>query len=87
MAGERIWSTTFGMTLYADNHLGMALQVARMCTWDWNLSTGTLVGSTGFEALIGGPTCRSLNTFEQFLSFVHPVDRPSLESVIQQTLR
>lgn len=68
--------------MFRDQQLKLALQAARLCTWEWNLSNGRLLlGSNaldvmGYEALPQG------NVAEHFNSQIHPDDRENLESAL-----
>jgi diguanylate cyclase (GGDEF)-like protein/PAS domain S-box-containing protein len=59
----------------SDQRLQLALQVARMSSWEWNVRTGEAVWSRDLEAASGLAPATFGGTVEAFLDVVHPDDR------------
>jgi PAS domain S-box-containing protein len=55
-------------------HLRLALDAARMGTWDWSLQTGRITWSPGHEALWGYAPGSFPGTYEAYESRLHPDD-------------
>lgn len=64
----------------SQQRLLLALQSARMVTWDVDLRTGQVTGSPGHGRLLGFQDDVSPETLEQFLSRVHRDDRGPFEN-------
>ena len=68
------------------DQLTLALDAARMGTWDWDVAGGRLEWSGGLEAIHGMEPGSFDGTFESFVSAVHPDDRERLQSAIAAAL-
>jgi PAS domain S-box-containing protein len=66
--------------------LRLALEGARMGTWDWDLRTGAVTWSDHVEELFGLPPGRFDGSFDMYLSLVHPEDRGKLEEAVEASL-
>jgi PAS domain S-box-containing protein len=62
----------------SEERLNLALDAARMGTWDSDLASGTMVWSGNHEALWGYAVGTFPGTYEAFISRVHPDDRDAL---------
>jgi len=65
----------------SDAKLRLALEAARMATWEWDVETDAVLGSVGREALYGR-TPGTLPTRAAVLAAVHPEDRMRAEATI-----
>jgi PAS domain S-box-containing protein len=70
----------------SEERLSLALEAARMGTWDWDLITGRVIWSRGHEELWGYAPRTFHGTYEEFSQRVHPDDRPALEQAVQASL-
>ncbi|BAY11512.1 PAS domain-containing protein [Calothrix sp. NIES-2098] len=62
--------------------LRLALEAARMGTWDWNILTNQIQWSSNLEALFGFAPGEFDGTYATFISRIHPDDRDRvLESI------
>ncbi len=59
----------------SEQRLQLALQVARMSSWEWNVQTGEAVWSRDLEAAAGVAPASFGGTVDDFLAIVHPDDR------------
>jgi PAS domain S-box-containing protein len=64
-----------------------AQQAANIGSWDWNIQTGQLHWSEQIEPMFGFAPGQFDRTYEAFLNYVHPEDRPivteSVDAAIQ----
>jgi PAS domain S-box-containing protein len=58
----------------SEMQLQLAIEAARMGTWDWNIRTGRVVWSPGHEALWGYAPGSFPGTYEGYESRLHPDD-------------
>ncbi len=65
--------------------LRLALDGARLGTWNWDLKTGELVGSPLAFAMFGLPADTKFD-FEIFLATLHPDDRTMVNDAMNRTL-
>jgi PAS domain S-box-containing protein len=68
----------------SEERLSLALEAARMGTWDLNFVTGKLIWSRGHEELWGYTPGTFRGTFEEFDQRLHPDDRSALYQTGQQ---
>lgn len=66
--------------------LSIALQSAKMETWDWNIETGTVSWSDGIEAMFGMAPGQFDGKYESYLMLIHPDDLPELQQAISRSL-
>ncbi len=66
--------------------LHLALNAARMGTWDWNIETGTVLWSDKIETMFGLENGIFDYRYETYLSLIHPEDRSKVERDIQNSL-
>ncbi len=66
--------------------LRLALEGARMGTWDWDLRTGAIIWSDHAEEIFGLPSGRFDGSYEMYLSLVHPDDRAKLEEAVEASM-
>jgi PAS domain S-box-containing protein len=69
----------------SEEKLRLALDGARLGSWEWDLKTGKLAGSPLSFALFGLPADTDFN-FGMFLSMIHPDDRARVDEAMKQTL-
>lgn len=66
----------------SEERFRLAIQSARLGTWDYDAVTGRREWSQEFKAMLGLPPDAE-PTIATALTLVHPEDRPQLESIIQ----
>ncbi len=71
------------LVLASERRLRLALRVARMSTWEWNVETGEVVWSRELEALDGVVPGSFGGTFESFLELVHPDDLDDVRETVR----
>ncbi len=59
----------------SEARLNLAEKVAEFATWQWDISTGSMVFTRSFEQLLGFGPHRLGRSFEAFLACVHEEDR------------
>jgi PAS domain S-box-containing protein len=64
-----------------------ALEAAAVGTWEYNVSTGTLVWSDIQERVHGVPPGGFGGTFEAFIALIHPEDRQRVRQEVSHFLR
>ena len=69
----------------SEARLRLALDAARMATWDWDFVGDTTWGSAGREALYGRPV-GSLRSRMEVLAAVHPEDRAMAAETIKRAM-
>lgn len=70
----------------SSERLQLALEVARMGTWELDLITKTVHADLRLVRMFGGPTTRHLSTPEEFKKLIHPEDLPPLRAASLQTI-
>jgi PAS domain S-box-containing protein len=68
-----------------EERLRLALEVARMAAWEWNLATGRMTWSTDPEMLFGFPP-GTFGVDRRIIRVLHPDDKTRVESAIQAAL-
>lgn len=71
----------------SDRRLRLALSAGNMGTWEWEISTGTVVWSPELEALHGLPPGGFGGRFDDFRADAHPDDAARVEAAIRETLQ
>ena len=66
--------------------LRIALEAAHMGIWDWNIVTNKLTWSDTIKALFGETSLSFDETYESFISFVHPQDRDLINQGMQNAI-
>ena len=66
--------------------LRIALEAAHMGVWDWNIVTDKVTWSDTIKALFGEASLSFNETYESFISFVHPQDRDLMNRAVQNAL-
>src|SRR3989442_1266341 len=69
-----------------EQRLQLALQLARMSTWEWNVQTGEASWSRELEATAGLAPASFGGTFQSFLELVHPDDREYVRQTLVQAV-
>lgn len=73
---------------WQEAQLRIALEAAHMGIWDWNIVSDKLTWSDTIKVLLGEAGLSFDETFESFISFVHPQDRDlinrSMECAIEE---
>ncbi|WP_257451203.1 sensor histidine kinase [Archangium lipolyticum] len=70
-----------------EEHLRLALETARMVTWEWSAGPRTLTWSPNASAFFGQPEGVPRGTPESFLSCVHPDERKRVAEALLQGMR
>lgn len=65
--------------------LRLALDAAAMGWWNWDLTTGKMIGDARTKALFGLPPDGE-TTFAEYLAAVHPEDRPAVEACVAHAI-
>lgn len=68
------------------DRLSLALDVAHMVTWDFDILTNQLVASGRVDLVFGLPVGASVPSYEDFLSFIQPEDRKSVLQALTQAV-
>lgn len=66
--------------------LANAQRIAHMGDWAWNVETGELRWSDEIYRIFGTEKTEFGATYQAFLSFVHPEDRPLVEQAVDRAL-
>lgn len=69
----------------SEDRLRMALESARLGTWDWDLNTGELRWDAGCKSMFGLPPDAEAS-IEVFYAGLHPDERDRLEQIVQWAL-
>ncbi|MBD1808162.1 PAS domain S-box protein [Microcoleus sp. FACHB-SPT15] len=70
----------------SESQLRLALEAARMDSWNWNFQTGKIIRSNNFQQLYGFTPNPSGVTYEEFLELVHPEDRDRIRQTDERAL-
>jgi PAS domain S-box-containing protein len=65
-----------------EERLRLALESARMATWDWNLTTGEVRFSDEAGPLFGLSAGQTFNSLDEFLHAIYPDDRAAMKSAM-----
>jgi PAS domain S-box-containing protein len=68
-----------------DRILGEALRIAKLSSYEWDMTTGEVVGSDEGYNIVGLPIKSSVD-FSQVVDLIHPDDRSALLSVIDRAI-
>ncbi|HBR48718.1 MAG TPA: hypothetical protein DEA71_01410, partial [Nitrospira sp.] len=68
------------------DRLRLAMDIARLATWDWNILTNQVIWSENCEEVKGLPRGSFDGTFEAYQRLVHPEDLPMLLADIEGAL-
>lgn len=69
----------------SEDRFRMAIESARLGTWDWNLTTNQLTWDVGCKAMFGLPP-EAESSIELFFAGLHPDDRDRLTQVVEVSL-
>ncbi len=70
----------------SETRLNLALSAAQMVAWDWDLQQGRLNWSDGVETLFGLTPGTFGGTYEAFLNYLHPEDRPEVAQALNYAI-
>ena len=70
-----------------EQRLDVAVKVARLGTWEWDVGTGRLVGDDTARRLFGIGDTSDEETYEAYLDRVHRDDRSLLENAVNEAIR
>ncbi|HUK57187.1 MAG TPA: PAS domain-containing protein [Nitrospiria bacterium] len=68
----------------SEERLRMAIDTARMHTWDWDVRTDRLIRSGHYEAVYGPDLPDSGGTLTSFLQMIHPEDREKFSQAVDR---
>ncbi|MBX3348916.1 MAG: PAS domain S-box protein [Nitrospira sp.] len=68
------------------HRLRLAMDIAKLATWDWNILTNQVIWSENCEEVKGLPHGSFDGTFEAYQRLVHPEDLPRLVAEIEGAL-
>lgn len=68
------------------DRLRLAMDIAKLATWDWNIVTNQIIWSENCEEVKGLPRGSFDGTFEAYQRLVHPEDLPKLLADIEDAL-
>jgi PAS domain S-box-containing protein len=71
----------------SEERLRLAQQAARMGTFEWNIRTGVNTWMPELESMYGLPAGGFGGTQADFVRLIHPDDRPSVENLVDLSLR
>jgi PAS domain S-box-containing protein len=71
----------------SEERLRLALDAAKMGTWNWNIETGAVSWSDGIEPMFGMPPGGFDGKYETYLSLVHPEDLAEVQDAISHALQ
>ncbi|MDO9709697.1 PAS domain S-box protein [Paracraurococcus lichenis] len=80
------WEATEAALARAHEQMRLAMQAARIFSWDWNVVTGAVQWSPGLEAALGMAEGTFGGTVESFRALVHPDDLPRVEAALHRAL-
>ncbi len=71
---------------WQETQLRIALEAAHMGIWDWNIAKNKITWSDTIKALFGEASSNFDETYESFISFVHPQDRDVVHRAVQNAI-
>jgi two-component system, LuxR family, sensor kinase FixL len=71
----------------SEERLRLALDAAKMGTWNWNIETGAVSWSDGIEPMFGMEPGSFDEKYETYLSLIHPEDRAEVQDAISRALQ
>lgn len=70
----------------SESRLGTALNAARMAAWEKNLCTGEFWFSPGLAQIFGRSPGSFHQSYDEFLSYIHPDDRDFVQNAFTKSL-
>ncbi len=70
----------------SETQLRLALEAARMGTWEWNMLTNNVFGSNSMGPLLGLDLGSYYPTYEAFLNAVHPEERKLVATAVKNAV-
>ena len=67
-------------------NLAEAQRIARIGSWEWDLTTDTMTGSEEVDAMFGSTSTTVPWGYERFLGQVHPEDQPVVEQAVEAAI-
>jgi PAS domain-containing protein len=73
----------------SESRLRLAQSAASIATIDWDFVTDRAIWSSNFEQVFGVPreTIAGGSSYEAFLAFVHPDDKPNMDAMLLRLLK
>ncbi len=71
----------------SEERLRLAMEVARMASWDWNLTTNHVTTDLKLRSLFAGTLEPAMGSEPEYFQFIHPEDAPSVKTAIQSAIR
>jgi PAS domain S-box-containing protein len=72
--------------VFVDTNLKLALAAARLDLWEWDIPSNRVTWSNRLHETLSTPPRSFGGTYEAFLEYVHPEDRPGFVSSLKSTL-
>lgn len=69
----------------ANSRLALAIEVAQLGTWDWNLENDLMVASDGLYQLLDRGRGLNEPSINDLLSYIYPGDRPQVEFELRRS--
>ena len=66
--------------------LAEAQRIARIGSWEWDLTSDTITGSQEVDAMFGSSSATRPWGYERFLDQVHPEDQPLVEEAVETAI-
>ena len=67
-------------------NLAEAQRIARVGSWEWDLTTDTITGSVEVDSMFGSSSADEPWSYERFLGQVHPDDQAQVESKVEAAI-